>query len=130
MLGERRGGMGGVDEPAEWPGDVIVMAKIDGLFAVGAKITMRVKGHPPLRLTVTRVEAPMVWTGVARAPGLTETIDHLIEPTYPGTLIAQRTVFTGPLASIAARILGGRVRKIFEATTAPFGRLAERRASL
>ena len=38
--------------PAEWPGDVIVMAKIDGPFAVGAKITMRVKGHPPLRLTV------------------------------------------------------------------------------
>ena len=115
--------------PAEWPGDVIVMAKIDGPFAVGAKITMRVKGHPPLRLTVTRVEAPMAWTGVARAPGLTETIDHLIEPTYPGTLIAQRTVFTGPLASIAARILGGRVRKTFEATTAHFGRLAERRAS-
>jgi hypothetical protein len=28
--------------PAEWPGDVIVMAKIDGPFAVGAKITTRV----------------------------------------------------------------------------------------
>ena len=115
--------------PAEWPGDVIVMAKIDGPFAVGAKITMRVKGHPPLRLTVTRVEAPMVWTGVARAPGLTETIDHLIEPTDSGTLITQRAVFTGPLASIAPRILGGRVRKTFEATTAHCGRLAERRAS-
>ena len=105
------------------------MAKIDGPFAVGAKITMRVKGHPPLRLTVTRVEAPMLWTGVARGPGLTETIDHLIEPTDSGTLITQRTVFTGPLASIAARVLGGTVRKTFEATTAHFGRLAERRAS-
>ena len=115
--------------PAEWPGDVIVMAKIDGPFAVGAKITMRVKSHPPLRLTVTRVEAPMLWTGVARVPGLTETIDHLIEPTDSGTLITQRTVFTGPLASIAARALGGTVRKTFEATTAHFGRLAERRAS-
>jgi hypothetical protein len=115
--------------PAEWPGDVIVMAKIDGPFAVGAKITMRVKGHPPLKLTVTRVEAPMLWTGVARAPGLTETIDHLIETTDSGTLLTQRSVFTGPLASIAAQILGGIVRKTFEATTAHFGRLAERRAS-
>lgn len=114
---------------AEWPGDVIAMAKIDGPFAVGAKITMRVKGHPPLRLTVTRVEAPMLWTGVARVPGLTETIDHLIEPTDSGALITQRTVFTGPLASIAARALGGTVRKTFEATTAHFGRLAERGAS-
>jgi hypothetical protein len=115
--------------PAEWPGAAIVMAKIDGPFAVGAKITMRVKRHPPLRLTVTRVEAPMLWTGVARVPGLTETIDHLIEPTDSGTLIAQRTVFTGPLASIAARLLAGTVRKTFEATTAHLGRLAERRAS-
>ncbi len=115
--------------PAEWPGDVMVTAKIDGPFAVGAKITMRVRRHPPLRLTVTRIDAPMLWTGVARIPGLTETIDHLIEPTDSGTLITQRTVFTGPLASIAARVLGGTVRKTFEATTAHFGRLAERRAS-
>ena len=142
-MGEAKGPFGGASHssasaedvwavwtnPAEWPGDVIVMAKIDGPFAVGAKITMRVKGHPPLRLTVTRVEAPMLWTGVARVPGLTETIDHLIEPTDSGTLITQRTVFTGPLASIAARVLGGTVRKTFEAMTAHFGRLAERRAS-
>jgi hypothetical protein len=115
--------------PADWPGDVIVMAKIDGPFAVGAKITMRVKGHPPLKLTVTRVEAPRLWTAVARAPGLTETIDHLIEPTDSDTLLTQRTVFTGPLAPIAARILGRTVRKTFQATTAHFGRLAETRAS-
>jgi hypothetical protein len=115
--------------PAEWPGDVIVMAKIDRPFAVGAKITLRVKRHPPLRLIVTRVEAPMLWTGVARAPGLTETIDHLIERTDSGTLITQRTVLTGPMASIGARLLGRTVRKTFEATTAHFGRLAERRGS-
>jgi hypothetical protein len=116
--------------PAEWPGDVIMMAKIDGPFAVGAKITMRVKGHPPLRLTITRVEPPRSWTGVARVPGLmTETVEHLIEPTDSGTLITQRTVVTGPLAPIVARILGGELRKTFEATTAHFGRLAERRAS-
>ena len=67
--------------------------------------------------------------GSGESAGLTETIDHLIEPTDSGTLITERSVFTGPLASIAARILGGRVRKTFEATTAHFGRLAERRAS-
>jgi hypothetical protein len=60
---------------------------------------------------------------------LTETIDHLVEPTDSGTLVTQRTVFTGPLASIAARLLGRTVRKTFAATTAHFGRLAERRAS-
>ena len=142
-MGEAKGRFGGSSQssasaeevwavwttPADWAGDVIVMAKIDGPFAVGAKITMRVKGHPPLKLTVTRVEAPVLWTGVARAPGLTETIDHLIETTDSGTLITQGTVFTGPLAPIAARILGRTVRKTFEATTAHFARLAETRAS-
>jgi hypothetical protein len=115
--------------PAEWPGDVIVMARIDGPFAVGAKITMRVKGHPPLKLTITRSEPPTLWTGIARAPGLTETIDHLVEPTDSGTLITQRSVFTGPLASVAAPMLARMARKTFEATTAHFGRLAESRAS-
>jgi hypothetical protein len=41
------------------------MATIDGPFAVGAKITTRVKRHPPLRLTVTRAEAPRLWTAEA-----------------------------------------------------------------
>src|SRR5881397_1848001 len=99
-MGERKGPFGGSSHswasaedvwtvwtnPAEWPGDVIVMATIDGPFAVGAKITMRVKRHPPLRLTVTRIEAPRVWTAEAKAPGVTETIHHLIEPTESGTL--------------------------------------------
>ena len=115
--------------PAEWPGDVIVRADIDGPFVVGAKITIRVKGHPPLTSTVTRIEPPMLWTGVARAPGLTETIDHLVETTDSGILITERSVLTGPLASIAARVLGGTVRKTLQATTAHFGRLAETRAS-
>ena len=115
--------------PAEWPGDVIATAKIDGPFAVGAKITTRVKGYPPLTSTVTRIEPPTLWTGVAKAPGLTQTIDHLIERTDSGTMITERTAFTGPMASIAARILGGRLRKTFVATTAHCGRLAERRAS-
>jgi uncharacterized protein YndB with AHSA1/START domain len=115
--------------PNEWPGDVIAMAKIDGAFGVGARITTRVKGYPPLTSTVTRVEPPHLWTGVAKAPGLTQTIDHEIEPTDSGTLVTERTVFTGPLAAVAARLLGGRLRRTFEATTAHCARLAEARAS-
>jgi hypothetical protein len=115
--------------PAEWPGGVISTAKIDGPFAVGAKITTRVKGYPPLTSTVTRVEPPRMWTGVAKAPGLTQTIEHLIEPAGSGALLTEQTTFTGPLASIAALVLGGRLRKTFAATTEHCARLAERRGS-
>jgi len=115
--------------PVEWPGGVIAMAKIDGPFAVGAKITTRVKGFPPLTSTITKVEMPLSWTGVATSPGLTQTIDHVIERTDMGTLLTERTTFTGPLAWIAAGVLGGRLRKTFEATTAHCGHLAEKRGS-
>ena len=142
-MGEGRGPFGGSSQssasaeevwaiwtnPAAWPGGVIAAAKIDGAFAVGAKITTRVRGYPPLTSTVTRIEPPLSWTGVAQAPGLTQTIEHLIEPTDSGTLITERTVFTGPLAAVAARLLGPRLQKTFEATTAHCGRLAERRTS-
>jgi hypothetical protein len=113
--------------PAEWSGGVIATAKIDGAFAVGAKITTRVKGYPPLTSTVARIDPQSMWTGVAKVPGLTQTIEHLVEPTESGTLLTERTVFTGPLASIAARVLGGRLRKTFVATTEHCARLAERR---
>jgi hypothetical protein len=115
--------------PAAWSGGVIAMAKIDGPFAVGARITTRVKGYPPLTSTVTRIESPRMWTGVAKAPGLTQTIEHLVESNDSGTLLTERTVFTGPLASIAARVLGVRLRKAFEATTASCARLAEKHES-
>jgi Polyketide cyclase / dehydrase and lipid transport len=115
--------------PAEWPGGVIATAKIDGPFAVGARITTRVKGYPPLTSTVTRIESPRMWTGVAKAPGLTQTIEHLVEETDSGALLTERTVFTGPLASVAARMLGARLRKTFDATIEHCARLAERNAS-
>jgi len=41
--------------PAAWSGGVIATAKIDGPFAVGARITTRVKGYPPLTSTVTPI---------------------------------------------------------------------------
>ncbi len=95
---------------------------------VGAKVTTRVKGYPPLTSTIVRIEPPRMWTGVAKAPGLTQTIEHLVEPTDTGALLTEQTVFTGPLASIAARMLGARLRRTFEATT-DCARLAERNAS-
>jgi len=58
-----------------------------------------------------------------------ERIDHVIERTDMGTLLTERTTFTGPLAWIAAGVLGGRLRKTFEATTAHCGHLAEKRGS-
>jgi hypothetical protein len=42
--------------PNTWAGGVISAAKIDGVFAIGAKITVRVKGYTPLTSEITRIE--------------------------------------------------------------------------
>ena len=83
--------------PAKWSGGVIATAKIDGPFAVGARVTTRVRGYPPLTSTIVRIETPRMWTGVAKAPGLTQTIEHLVEPTDTGALLTERTVVYRPI---------------------------------
>jgi len=111
--------------PDAWPGDVVASAKIDGDFGLGARITTRVKGYTPLTSEVTRIEPLRLWTGVAKNPGLTMTIDHVIEPAATGAVITERATMSGPLAGIAARLLGNRLAKTFTATTAHTARLAE-----
>jgi hypothetical protein len=111
--------------PNTWAGGVISAAKIDGEFAIGAKLTVRVKGYTPLTSEITRIEPPTLWTGVAKNPGLTMTIDHVIEPAATGTVITERATMSGPLAAIAARLLGSRLAKTFAATTAHTAHLAE-----
>src|SRR3954463_5824193 len=73
-------------DPVGWAGDVIKKATIDRPFAVGAKIATQVVGSPALTSTVTHVDRPLKWVGVARTPGLTFTFDHIIETTDSGTL--------------------------------------------
>jgi hypothetical protein len=100
-----------------------------GPFEVGAKITARVKGYMPLSSKVTRIDSPRVWTGVAKAPGLTMTIDHVIDPIDTGVLLTERVILSGPLAGVVARLMGRRFESIYAATTAHGAELAEGRAA-
>src|SRR3954470_11464895 len=112
-------------DPAKWPGGPIVMAELHGSFEIGGKITTQVKGNRRLTSTITRIEEPKVWTGVAKAPGVTMTIEHVIDPTDTGTLLTERMILTGPLAALVARLMGRRIESIFAATTAHAAQVAE-----
>ncbi len=116
-------------DPSTWPGGPIAAAELHGTFEIGAKITTRVKGYMPLTSTVTRIESPRVWTGVATTPGLTITIDHVIDPADTGVLLTERAALSGPLAGVVARLMGRRFESIYAATTAHCAELAEGRAN-
>ena len=113
--------------PAEWPGDVIQSARIDGDFALGAKITIKAKGLPAQNLIVSSIEPQRLWTGVGRLPGLTMTYEHSVEPAETGTLVRERALLSGPLAGVAGLLIGTRLRATFNANTAHCARVAETR---
>ncbi len=66
-----------------------------------------------------------MWLAVAKYPGLTMTVSHMIEPADEGSRLTECATLTGPLATVAARLIGGRLEKDFAGTTARIARLAE-----
>jgi uncharacterized protein YndB with AHSA1/START domain len=116
--------------PSDWPGGPIDSVTIDGAFAEGAKIKARVKGGPPTTTTVTRLEPPRFWVCVSTFPGVLFTYEHEINDATDGsggTVLIERVIMTGPLAGIAARLLGRGLEKTFVQTTGRVAELAESR---
>jgi hypothetical protein len=55
---------------------------------------------------VARIEAPHLWVGVAKAPGVTMTIDHVIEPIDTGVALTERLTSSGQVAGLLSRLMG------------------------
>ena len=103
-------------DPDNWPGGPI-------------EITTKVKGNRRLTSTITRIDAPRLWVGVAKAPGLTMTIDHVIDPDDTGIVLTERLAFSGPLAALVSRLMGRRIERDFAATTSYCAERAEARTT-
>jgi hypothetical protein len=73
------------------------------------------------------VDSPRIWVGVAKAPGLTMTYEHVIETDGTSAVLTERAILSGPLAGVAARLIGKRLESTFAATTAHCAQLAESR---
>ncbi|BBY15883.1 SRPBCC family protein [Mycolicibacterium litorale] len=111
--------------PEGWPGDVIEVGAVDGEFAVGSTVTVKVKGGVKTKSTLTRVDAPKIWTSVTRFPGLTLTYEHVIDGSADGTVLTERVIMTGPFAGLFDRMARGQLQQTFTAVTADIARSAE-----
>jgi hypothetical protein len=114
-------------DPSVWRGGPIEFAELHGAFEIGSTITTKVEGNRRLTSTIARIDEPRCWVGVAKAPGLTMTIDHVIEPVDTGALLTERLTFSGPLAALASRLMGSRIASTFRLTTEHAAELAEAR---
>jgi hypothetical protein len=57
-----------------------------------------VKGFPVGTSTITVVEPPRLWIGVAKNPGATMTYEHVVDRTETGCVLTERAIITGALA--------------------------------
>jgi hypothetical protein len=113
--------------PSEWPGGVIEQGAVDGDFAVGSKVTVKVKGGVKTTSTLARVDPPTIWTSVSKFPGLTLTYEHVIEPAGDGPVLTERVIMTGLFAGLFDRMTRTKLEETFTAVTADIARLAESR---
>jgi hypothetical protein len=114
-------------DPSTWPGSVIEVGAVDGEFAEGSKVTVKVKGGVKTASTLTKVEPPRIWCSVTKFPGLTLAYDHVIESAGSGTLLTERVTMTGPFAGLFDRMTRSKLEETFPAVTAEIARLAEAR---
>jgi hypothetical protein len=70
-----------------------------------------------------------MWAAVSKFPGLTMTVEHVIEAAADGTALTERAILSGPFAGVMARLIGGRLEKDFAGTTARIASLAEARTN-
>src|SRR4051794_31055875 len=90
----------------EWDPDT-EWCRIDGPAVVGTTGTMKPKGGPRVKFTITAAERPGVYTDVSRLVGARLTFTHTAVEAGEGTELVARASVQGPLAWLWARILGG-----------------------
>jgi hypothetical protein len=114
--------------PANWPGTSSAWRRSAEISPVGARITLKAKGLPTIRLTVTRIDPESLWVGVSKLRGLTVEFEHIIECADSARLLVERGILTGPFAVVAARLIGNRLAATFAALTAQVTRRVEAQA--
>jgi hypothetical protein len=92
---------------------------------VGSTVTVKVKGGVKTKSTLTRVQAPNIWTSVTKFPGLQLTYEHTIDGSAGGTVLTERVIMTGPFAGLFERMTRTKLEETFAAVTADIARSAE-----
>jgi len=105
--------------------DHVESAQIDGEFRAGAVITIKPKGLPSSKLTVTQAKRPTLWVDESRSPGMRMIYDHVIKTAEGGTQLIERVRLSGPLAGVLGPLLRRKLEALFATSVAAVARDAE-----
>jgi hypothetical protein len=98
----------------EWNQDT-EWVRLDGPFAAGSTGTLKPKGGPKVKFTISALVPGRRFVDVSHLIGARLTFDHAVEPRESGCEVRVAVTLAGPLARLWARLLG----KGFRTTVQP-----------
>lgn len=99
-----------VDSWAKWDPDVEAVG-MDGEFAQGTSGWLKPVGAPKTITTMAQVNEPFAFIVEAKLPLCILRFEHELASQGNDTLATHRVLFTGLLAPVFSRLIGGKIRK-------------------
>lgn len=113
-----------IDSWAEWDPDIEAVG-MDGEFAAGTAGWLKPIGAPKTATMMMSVNEPASFTVQSKLPFCIMRFEHELKAVSDGTLATHRVIFTGALASIFSRLIGGKIRKGIHGTMEGLKQYAE-----
>ena len=113
-----------VDSWAQWDPDIEAVG-MDGDFVAGTTGWLKPVGAPKTATKLTSVNEPTAFTVEAKLPLCTMRFEHNLKVMGDKTQATHRVVFSGPMAPVFSRLIGGKIRKGINGTMQGLKNFAE-----
>lgn len=104
-----------VDSWAQWDPDIEAVS-LDGDFVTGTPGWLKPVGAPKTATKMVSVNEPASFTVESKLPFCTMTFEHVLETADEATDVTHRVLFSGALAPVFSRLIGGKIRKGIQGT--------------
>ncbi|MDC0434409.1 SRPBCC family protein [bacterium] len=113
-----------VDSWAQWDPDIEAVG-MDGDFVAGTTGWLKPVGAPKTATKLTSVSEPTAFTVEAKLPLCTMHFEHDLKVKGDKTQATHRVIFSGPMAPVFSRLIGGKIRKGIDGTMHGLKKFAE-----
>lgn len=104
-----------VESWAKWDPDIEAVA-LHGEFAEGSTGWLKPVGAPKTKTRMASVKEPESFSVESRLPLCTMRFEHELQSKGETTDAVHRVIFSGPLAPVFSRLVGGKIEKGIQAT--------------
>lgn len=108
----------------EWDHEV-TDSKLHGEFEVGINGTLKPRGGPSSRFTLSEVTSNVSFSDVSKLPFTTLEFEHTLVESEDQTTIYHKVTMRGPLTFLFRRIIGRKIKRGLPVAVSQLARIAE-----